>query len=366
MPVRPLPSDPNLEHLKHQAKDLMRAQQAATREACQRIREFHPRFRSASDAVIAGAAFALGDAQLTIARERGFPSWPRLRTHVRSSNRDDLSLPKHERIRDPLFRRAVDLLDAGDEDGLRALLHEHPRLARERVWLEGSNYFTHPSLLEFVAENPTRRGRLPQNIAAIAKVILDAGGATDRESVDSALELAASSNVALECGVQRSLIDVLCDYGADPDAAMLPALYYGVFDGVRALMQRGAKDDVAAAAATGRANDARALLAAAGDETRQRALALAAMFGHLDIVRLLLDAGEDPNRYSPPGGHSHATPLHQAALAGHEAIARLLVERGARLDIQDLHYHAVPAGWAAHAGHEALAQELAPTTRRER
>jgi ankyrin repeat protein len=75
---------------------------------------------------------------------------------------------------------------------------------------------------------------------------------------------------------------------------------------------------------------------------------------------LLLDAGEDPNRYSPPGGHSHATPLHQAALAGHEAVARLLLERGARPDIPDLHHDATPSGWAAYAGHEALAQELAP------
>ena len=359
MPVRPLPPDPNLEHLKHQAKDLMRAQQAATLEACQRIREFHPRFRSAPDDLIAGATFALSDAQLTIARERGFASWPRLRTYVRSAKPDDLTLPKHERIRDPIFRRAVERMDAGDEDGLRALLREHPNLVRERVSLEGSNYFTHPTLLEFAAENPTRCGRLPQNIDAIAKAVLDAGGAADRASVDSALALAASSSVARECGVQRALIDVLCDCGADSNAALLPALFYGEFDGVDALLRRGAKDDLAVAAATGRAADARAYLAEAGDETRQHALALAAQFGHLEIVRMLLDAGVDPNRYSPPGGHSHATPLHQAALAGHDAVARLLVERGARLDIEDIHHHATPSGWAAYAGHAALAEELA-------
>ena len=358
MPVKPLPSDPDLEHLKHQAKDVLRAQQAGTLEACQRIREFHPRFRAASDAAIAGAAFTLSDAQLTIARERGFQSWPKLRAHVLNEDRDDLTLPKHERIRDPLFRRAVDLLDAGDEDALGALLREHPNLARERVTLEGSNYFTHPALLEFVAENPSRRGRLPKNIAAMAKIVLDSGGAADRESVDSALELAASSGVALECGVQGALIDVLCDYGADANAALLPALYYGVWEGIESLIRRGAKDDLAVAAATGRTNEARAFLSAAGDETRQRALALAAQFGHFEIVRLLLDAGEDPNRYSPPGGHSHATPLHQAAFAGHDAIAQLLVERGARLDIEDVHYRGTPGDWAAYAGHAVLAERL--------
>ena len=63
---------------------------------------------------------------------------------------------------------------------------------------------------------------------------------------------------------------------------------------------------------------------------RHRALALAAQLGHVEIVRLLLDAGEDPDRYNPADSHAHTTPLHQAALAGHDAVVRLLVERGAR------------------------------------
>ena len=73
MPVRPLPPNPNLDHLKHQAKDLLKAHAARNPGVAQRIREFHPRFtRNATDAEIFGAQLRLSDAQLTIARESRF------------------------------------------------------------------------------------------------------------------------------------------------------------------------------------------------------------------------------------------------------------------------------------------------------
>lgn len=358
MPTKPLPPSPDLGHLKGQAKDLQRAHAARTLDALQRIREFHPRFRSAGDGVIGDAPFGRSDAQLTIAREYGFASWPRLKAHVENADRADLSLPKHERIADPPFRRAVDLIDAGDVSGLRAHLAAHPGMVRQRVTLEGGNYFTHPALLEFVAENPTRHGSLPRNIAHVARVLLDAGAASDRSSLDSALGLVSSSSVARECGVKLPLIDLLCAYGADPNAGVLPALLYGEFDAIPPLIGHGAVVDLVLAAATGRVDDARAVLPAADRETRQRALALAAQHGHVEIVRLLLDAGEDPNHYSPVGGHSHATPLHQAVISGRIAVVRLLVERGARLDIGDIHRGALPLDWATYFGHAEIADYL--------
>jgi len=107
---------------------------------------------------------------------------------------------------------------------------------------------------------------------------------------------------------------------------------------------------VAAAAGLGRLADATRLLPEADALDRHRALALAAQHGHVEIVRLLLDAGEDMNRYNPEGNHGHSTPLHQAAFAGHESVVRLLVERGARLDIRDTVWHATPLGWALYSG----------------
>ncbi|HEU5413502.1 MAG TPA: ankyrin repeat domain-containing protein [Candidatus Angelobacter sp.] len=359
MPTKQLPSRPDLVQLKHQAKDLMKARLAADPAALQRIREFHPRFSKSRDVEIASARFILADAQLTIAREYGYATWPRLKVRITGVQpASELQRPHHERIEDPVFRRAVDLLDAGDAGGLRAHLRLHPQLVRQRVLFEGGNYFRNPGLLEFVAENPVRNGKLPPNIVEVAIAILEAGSKTEKDIISSTLGLVCSGRVPRECGVQVPLIDLLCDYGAASASALLPALVHGEFAAVEALLRRGAALDLPTAAATGRLLKARESLALASSEDRHIALALAAQFGHVEIVRLLLDAGEDPSRYNPVGMHSHSTPLHQAALAGHRAVAELLVERGARKDLKDVLFEGTPADWARHAGHTELAEYL--------
>ena len=98
------------------------------------------------------------------------------------------------------------------------------------------------------------------------------------------------------------------------------------------------------------------------------ALALASQFGQLEIVRLLLDAGEDPNRYNPVGGHSHCTPMHQAAAAGNKELVQLLLEHGARLDLKDILWQATPVDWAKHEGHpelEAYLRAQAPENKKQ-
>jgi hypothetical protein len=349
MPVRRLPPNPNLDHLKHQAKDLLRNHSARSANTALLIREFHPRFHRATDADIFDATFKLADAQLTIARESGFPSWARLKRHIEKPTlADRLDLKHHERIEDPLFRRAIQLLDTGDADGLRTLLKLHPKLVHQHITFEGGNYFRCPTLLEFIAENPVRHGKLPANIVEVARVILEAG--PEISARNETLLLVATGSVPRECKVQLPLIDLLCEYGADPGSAVRLSAVLDEHASVHALLGHGAKMDLPVAAALGRVAEFRELSATASAEDRHLALAVAAQFGHAEIVRLLLDAGEDPDRYNPPGGHSHGTPLHQAALAGHEEVVRLLVERGARLDLKDVLWHATPADWAAHEG----------------
>jgi Ankyrin repeats (3 copies) len=364
MPVRPLPTNPSIDYLRHEAKDLLKARNTGRPDAAQRIREFHPHFPRASDTEIFNATFKLSDAQLTIAREHGFPSWPRLKARIeKPAFCDSLDLPHHERIADAAFRRAVDLVDAGDAAGLREHLHAHPELARRHVLFEGGNYFRNPTLLQFVAENPTRRGTLPRNAAEVACVIIEHG--VTQSDLDETLALVASSDVAHKCGVQGILIDVLCEHGADPNAGLRTAAMYREFAAVEALLRHGARLDLPIAAALGRVEDFTRLLPSSSAEERHWALSLASQMGEADMVRMLLEAGEDPNRYNPVGGHSHGTPLHQAAANGHLELVRLLVKHGAHLDWRDTMWQATPAEWAKHEGKAEVegylrAQEIKP------
>ena len=49
------------------------------------MREFHPKFARTSDGEIRVSKLSLADAQLVIAREYGFQSWPKLKHHVEVS-----------------------------------------------------------------------------------------------------------------------------------------------------------------------------------------------------------------------------------------------------------------------------------------
>jgi hypothetical protein len=82
MPTKSLPPNPSLEHLKYQARDLFNALKRGNAQAFARAREFDPKFTRMSDDEIRAAKASLADAQLIVAREYGFDSWPKLKHHV--------------------------------------------------------------------------------------------------------------------------------------------------------------------------------------------------------------------------------------------------------------------------------------------
>ncbi len=81
MPDRELPARPNLEQYKKQAKDLARDASAGNPEALKRVRAHHPRFADKE-----AQRITLTGAQLVIAREHGFESWPKFAGHITTLN----------------------------------------------------------------------------------------------------------------------------------------------------------------------------------------------------------------------------------------------------------------------------------------
>jgi len=264
-------------------------------------------------------------------------------------------------IPDPLFQDAVSALDAGDVSTLESLLSLHPELVRDRIEA-GEGYFRRPYLLWFVAENPIRNGTLPRNIAEVTRTILKAverhAVDTLQEQIDYALALVCSGRVARESGVQREVIAVLGDAGADLDGALLPALAHRELAAAEQLLERGAVLTLLAAVCTGREDAVVRLARSASAGDRQTALAGAALYGKAASLALLIPLGLDLNAYSPAGFHSHGTALHHAVDSGSLEAVQVLAEAGADLGIRDHIYQGTPLDWAEHLQRPEIAVYL--------
>ncbi|HVY71201.1 MAG TPA: ankyrin repeat domain-containing protein [Verrucomicrobiae bacterium] len=114
---KPLPERPSLEQLKRQAKELLKAHRAGDSAATARFRENHPAWNRRPAGEIQGAKLSLHEAQLAIAREHGFPSWPKLKEHIELLARDANPVEA--------FKAAV--LD-GDVKETARVLERHPLL----------------------------------------------------------------------------------------------------------------------------------------------------------------------------------------------------------------------------------------------
>ena len=172
------------------------------------------------------------------------------------------------------------------------------------------------------------------------------------------LALVCSGRVPRECGVQRELIDLLCDAGADPNGALVPALAHREIAAIERLLERGAKLTLLAAVCMGRMEGVTRLVRDASAYERQDALAAAAFYGQAHILAFLIDLGVDVNAYSPPGFHSHATALHQAVDSGSLDAVKVLVEAGADLSMRDRLYQTTPLDWAEYLQRPEIAAYL--------
>jgi hypothetical protein len=263
---------------------------------------------------------------------------------------------------DTLFHEAVTAIDAGDIPTLERLLSTHPQLVRERLdtpgdWLREKvgnaleGFFQRPYLLWFVAEDPVRNGKLPPNIAEVARTIIQAaqreGVESLQEQLDYALSLVSWSWIARECGVQIALLDVLVDAGASLGGNANNALVNGNVAAAEHLVERGATLTLPTALCLERWDDVERLASTASAREKQFSLVMSALNGKSESVARMLAFGADPNTPSEDL-YSHATALHHAVCSGSLDTVKRLVEAGADLEAKDTAFQGTPLGWAAH------------------
>ena len=372
-----LPFDAPLSDYARQAGQLFDGWLRDDQQAVGIVRQSHPKFldtkipwlrRWMTDEQVRATPVTEADAQLALARWYDFGDWSRLVDHVEAVRQPGSSVYR--------FERAVEAVIDGDLSTLKRLLKDDPGLVRAR-----SSRVTHfdppvhrAMLLHYVASNGVEgyRQRSPNTAPDVARALLEAGA--DPNALCSlyggectTLALLVSSTPPQRANVQVPILDALIDHGASMAPAgegnwtspIETALVFNKIDAARRLVERGAPIlSVAAAAGLGRVDEVRRLLPDASALDRQRALALASQTGQTAAVALLLDAGEDPNRFNPPGTHAHTPPLHQAVAAGQLDVVKLLVDRGARLDIRDTIYCGTPLGWAQYCDQPQIAAYL--------
>jgi ankyrin repeat protein len=353
MDTREFPAHPSLEQYKKQAKEFLKAYQDSDMKVMVRVRRNHPRFRKLSEAEFRSAAFVLADAQLVIAREHGFESWPKFVQGIEDLERKDSQFS--------IFESAADAIVNGDITTLARLLRENPGLVHARSEREHR-----APLIHYVAANGVEdfRQKSPRNIVEITGLLLKAGAEVDATtqaygSASTALGLAATSYHPAKAGVDIPLLELLLKHGASPDGApggwhtVTAALANGRPRAAQFLARNGAKLDLEGAAGVGRLDLVKTFFAEDGSlkpsATRaqmESGFAWACEYGHTSVADFLLQHGmkvDDPLR------HNGQTGLHWAAYNAHVSTVKLLLERGAAINIRDKSYNGTPLGWALYA-----------------
>ncbi len=332
--LTPLPARPRLEQYRKQAKDFVKLGKSSDSQAVQRIEKWHPR---AGRLLISGtlsANFTLSDAQLVIAREHGFDSWPKFAKHVEELARESSRVSK--------FEFAADAIVTGNASTLESMLREHPELVRAR-----STRLHRATLLHYVGANgfENYRQKSPRNAVAIAKILLNAGADVDALAYiygkSTTLGLVATSIHPKQAGVQMGLLETLLDHGAAIDGdngagnALIAALHNGRREAAEFLARRGAKLNLEGAAGVGWLDVVESffdehggLKANVTKAQMESGFLWACEYGRNSVVDLLLKKGLDLGTKANTG----LTGLHWAVVGGQLETIKLLLERGAPLE----------------------------------
>jgi len=118
MPDRSLPDRPDLRQYKKQAKELLKKILAADTDSVRRLHEHHPHGAERQSNV------ALADAQLILAREHGFDSWPKFVHEIQSRLREHAPAA--------IWQAAERAIEGGDVTTLEKLLRDHGTMLRRQ------------------------------------------------------------------------------------------------------------------------------------------------------------------------------------------------------------------------------------------
>lgn len=312
----------------------------------------------------------LTDAQLFIARSHGFEGWSRFAKHLNALAEKSSAVAK--------FESGAEAIVNGNLAKLKRLLREDPRLVRARSTRRHA-----ATLLHYVSANGVEnyRQKTPQNIVAIAEVLLNAGAEVDAEANvygggATTLGLVATSIHPYRAGVQNELMELLLNHGAEIDhrtstgklqSSVLSALANGRREAAEYLAARGARLSLEAAAGVGRLdavkrffNDDGSRKTKTSRQQVQSAFLCACFWGRNDVIEFLLDKGVDLN----DGGSDGQTPLHCAVITGQLETVRLLLKLNPPLEATNIYGGTVLGQtlWsAAHGGDPQLYSEIIET-----
>ena len=324
----------SLRQLRNRAKDLLHALWAGEPEAIRRIGESHPRYSGSSRAEIASAEMILADAQLVIARESGFDSWPRLKKHFESLSQPATSM--HQ------------LVTGGNLQAMRAAVARDPKSVNQPNEaglppLYTAVLFRNRPAIDFLLEHGA-----VLDIFACAYL----GKATDadvllKRNPDLARATTPDGMTALHYAARAGhtdVVDVLLRHHSDVNAldnrgrtALMEACHGGPWklepaeEIIQMLLDHGAQIDLFQSAATGRTSLIESILDRDGglidrpDDRGKTALFHAAHNNRLAAVKRLVERGADVNRCDAVG----IAALHRTSGQCSDELIQYLIDHGA-------------------------------------
>src|SRR6478672_680450 len=236
MDSKPLPARPSLEQYKKQAKDLLKAYRSADVETIRRVKKNHPRFEKLAEPGFEISNFALADAQLVIAREHGFESWPNFTKRIEVINSEAAARAN------PVAAFIEAAIWHGTLEAAEAILAAHPEIAHNSIHV-AAILGDDAAVRRLIAADPRNvtRKEAPYEGDALVYLCLSKYLRMDKTRSDAFIRAATA----------------LLDVGADPNTGFTAKDEYGDFE--------------------------TALYGAAG------------VAHHADLTRLLLARGADPN-----------------------------------------------------------------------